>query len=158
VIYSLLVLGWVNYPAALIIIIAHGIRSSGLFCLGTFTYERFNSRSLLVSRGLILILPSLTFIWRVLILSNLSAPPSWNLMSEVYITINVISRQICLFIWVAIILIIGLVFRLYLFTSHYHGELDPLTRVKGESVREISLGVVHSQWWLISPLIFYLFE
>ena len=158
VIYSLLVLGWVNYPAALIIMVAHGIRSSGLFCVGTFSYERFASRSLLVSRGLLLVLPSLTLLWRVLILRNLRAPPRWNLLSEIYITINIISSYIYLFSWVGVILIIGLVFSLYLFTSHYHGELDPLTRVKGESIRELSLGVIHSQWWLLSPLLFYIFE
>jgi len=158
VIYSLLVLSWVNYPAALIIIVAHGLRSSGLFCIGTFRYERFGSRRLLVSRGLLLVLPALTLIWSILILRNLRAPPRWNLLSEIYITINIISRHINLFIWVGLILIIGLVFRLYLFTSHYHGELDPLTRVRGESLRELSLGAIHRQWWLISPMVFYLFE
>jgi NADH-ubiquinone oxidoreductase chain 4 len=158
VIYSLLVLGWVNYPAALIIMVAHGIRSSGLFCIGTFSYERFASRSLLVSRGLLLVLPSLTLLWRVLILRNLRAPPRWNLLSEIYISINIISSYIYLFSWVGVTLIIGLVFSLYLFTSHYHGELDPLTRVKGESIRELSLGVIHSQWWLLSPILFYIFE
>lgn len=158
VIYSLLLLGWVSFPAALIIIVAHGLRRSGLFCVGTFSYERFNTRRLIVSRGALLMIPTLALLWRVLILINLRAPPRWNLLSEVIIALNVSLTYFYLYVWVGFMLVFGLIFRLYLFSSHYHGEPRPTIRFIGESIRELALATFHAQWWLVSPILFYLFE
>jgi NADH-ubiquinone oxidoreductase chain 4 len=43
------------------LIIAHGLCSSGLFCLANVSYERTGSRSLLVNRGLLNLIPSIAF-------------------------------------------------------------------------------------------------
>jgi len=37
--------------------VAHGLCSSGLFCLSNISYERFSRRSLLINRGLINLMP-----------------------------------------------------------------------------------------------------
>jgi NADH:ubiquinone oxidoreductase subunit 4 (subunit M) len=71
--------------AGLIILIGHGLCSSGLFYLGTINYERFASRRMVTTRGILMIIPSLAIIWRFLILINLSAPPSLTLLSEILI-------------------------------------------------------------------------
>jgi NADH-ubiquinone oxidoreductase chain 4 len=42
------------------IMLAHGLCSSGLFCLANITYERLGSRSLLINKGLINLIPSLS--------------------------------------------------------------------------------------------------
>jgi|SRR5215510_6553497 len=42
------------------LIVAHGLCSSGLFCLSNISYERFGSRSLLISKGLINLIPRMT--------------------------------------------------------------------------------------------------
>jgi NADH-ubiquinone oxidoreductase chain 4 len=42
------------------LMVAHGLCSSGLFCLSNISYERFGSRSLLISRGLINLMPRMT--------------------------------------------------------------------------------------------------
>jgi len=42
------------------LIVAHGLCSSGLFCLSNISYERFGSRSLLISKGLINLMPRMT--------------------------------------------------------------------------------------------------
>ena len=39
------------------LIVAHGLCSSGPFCLSNIPYERFGRRSLLVNRGLINLMP-----------------------------------------------------------------------------------------------------
>jgi NADH-ubiquinone oxidoreductase chain 4 len=62
VVYGLIVFSFTGVVGALIMIVAHGVRSSGLFCLATFRYERFNTRSLIVGRGSILIIPSLSLL------------------------------------------------------------------------------------------------
>ena len=45
---------------ALIIMVAHGVCSSGLFFCGTSSYERVTTRNLMVSQGLITVMPGLT--------------------------------------------------------------------------------------------------
>jgi NADH-ubiquinone oxidoreductase chain 4 len=42
------------------IILAHGLCSSGLFCLANITYERLGSRRLLINKGLINLIPRLS--------------------------------------------------------------------------------------------------
>ena len=69
----------------LIIIIGHGLCSSGLFYLGTINYERFASRRLVSTRGILMIIPSMAIVWSILILINLRAPPSLTLLSEIFI-------------------------------------------------------------------------
>lgn len=39
------------------LMVAHGLCSSGLFCLSNISYERFGRRSLLISKGLINLMP-----------------------------------------------------------------------------------------------------
>jgi NADH-ubiquinone oxidoreductase chain 4 len=43
------------------LIIAHGLCSSGLFCLANIRYERLGSRRLLINKGLLNFIPSLSF-------------------------------------------------------------------------------------------------
>lgn len=49
-----------GYRGCLVIIVAHGLCSSGLFCLANMNYERLMSRSLYLNKGLINIIPSLS--------------------------------------------------------------------------------------------------
>lgn len=45
---------------ATVLMIAHGLTSSTLFCLANINYERTHSRTLLLARGLQLLLPLIT--------------------------------------------------------------------------------------------------
>jgi len=49
-----------GYFGCLVIIVAHGLCSSGLFCLANINYERLISRSLYLNKGLINVIPSLS--------------------------------------------------------------------------------------------------
>ena len=72
---------------ALIIIIAHGVCRSGLFYVATLMYERVNSRRLVVIKGMIKTIPCIALLWGIILIINLRAPPSINLVSEVTIII-----------------------------------------------------------------------
>jgi len=45
------------------LMIAHGLCSSGLFCLANINYERVHSRRLLINKGLIRFIPRITLWW-----------------------------------------------------------------------------------------------
>lgn len=105
------------------IIIAHGLCSSGLFCLANICYERIFSRRLLINKGIINFIPSISLWWFLLCSSNISAPPSLNLLGE----IGLINRLVGWSILTILILFFFCFFRasysLYLFSFSQHGVL-----------------------------------
>ena len=69
--------------AALIMIVAHGVSSSGIFLGANYIYEHSHSRNMLLSRGLLSIFPIISLLWILLCLGNMGAPPTINLMAEI---------------------------------------------------------------------------
>nr|QPT74093.1 NADH dehydrogenase subunit 4 [Pharnaciini sp. NS-2020] len=76
---------------SIILMIAHGLCSSGLFCLANIVYERLGSRSLFIIKGLINFMPTMSLWWFLLSSYNMAAPPSLNLMGEVMLFNSLIS-------------------------------------------------------------------
>nr|WNH18938.1 NADH dehydrogenase subunit 4 [Mulloidichthys martinicus] len=74
-----------GFTGALILMIAHGLTSSALFCLANTNYERTHSRTMLLARGLQMVLPLMTAWWFIASLANLALPPLPNLMAELMI-------------------------------------------------------------------------
>nr|YP_002970989.1 NADH dehydrogenase subunit 4 [Polychrus marmoratus]BAH70469.1 NADH dehydrogenase subunit 4 [Polychrus marmoratus] len=74
-----------SMAGAIILMIAHGLTSSMLFCLANTNYERTHSRTMILAQGLQLILPLMTTWWFLASLTNLALPPTINLMGELLI-------------------------------------------------------------------------
>nr|BBA12858.1 NADH dehydrogenase subunit 4 [Schismatogobius marmoratus] len=70
---------------AIILMIAHGLTSSALFCLANTSYERTHSRTMVLARGLQMVLPLMATWWFISALANLALPPLPNLMGELMI-------------------------------------------------------------------------
>lgn len=105
------------------LMIAHGLCSSGLFCLANISYERLGSRRLLINKGLLNFMPSMTLWWFLLSSANIAAPPTLNLLGEISL-INRIVR----WSWIRIIILSFLSFfsaayTLYLYAYRQHGRV-----------------------------------
>nr|NP_740175.1 NADH dehydrogenase subunit 4 [Rhyacichthys aspro]BAC23809.1 NADH dehydrogenase subunit 4 [Rhyacichthys aspro] len=74
-----------GFTGALILMIAHGLTSSALFCLANTNYERTHSRTMVLARGMQMVLPLMTTWWFISSLANLALPPLPNLMGELMI-------------------------------------------------------------------------
>nr|YP_010355045.1 NADH dehydrogenase subunit 4 [Devario kakhienensis]UOG84893.1 NADH dehydrogenase subunit 4 [Devario kakhienensis] len=74
-----------GFTGAIILMIAHGLTSSALFCLANTSYERTHSRTMILARGLQMVLPLATAWWFIANLANLAMPPLPNLMGELMI-------------------------------------------------------------------------
>nr|QJQ72498.1 NADH dehydrogenase subunit 4 [Gerres decacanthus] len=74
-----------GFTGALILMIAHGLTSSALFCLANTNYERTHSRTMVLTRGLYMVLPLMATWWFIATLANLALPPLPNLMGELMI-------------------------------------------------------------------------
>nr|WNH38629.1 NADH dehydrogenase subunit 4 [Melamphaes lugubris] len=80
-----------GFTGALILMIAHGLASSALFCLANTNYERTHSRTMVLARGLQMVLPLMTTWWFIASLANLALPPLPNLMGELVIITSLFS-------------------------------------------------------------------
>nr|YP_003457157.1 NADH dehydrogenase subunit 4 [Thaumatichthys pagidostomus]BAI77231.1 NADH dehydrogenase subunit 4 [Thaumatichthys pagidostomus] len=74
-----------GFTGALILMISHGLTSSALFCLANTNYERTHSRTMVLARGMQMLLPLMTSWWFIASLANLALPPLPNLMGELMI-------------------------------------------------------------------------
>nr|AIL29347.1 NADH dehydrogenase subunit 4 [Gymnodiptychus dybowskii]AQZ60102.1 NADH dehydrogenase subunit 4 [Gymnodiptychus dybowskii] len=74
-----------GFSGAIILMIAHGLVSSALFCLANTAYERTHSRTMVLARGLQMIFPLTAVWWFIANLANLGLPPLPNLMGELMI-------------------------------------------------------------------------
>nr|YP_001491418.1 NADH dehydrogenase subunit 4 [Diodon holocanthus]BAF51942.1 NADH dehydrogenase subunit 4 [Diodon holocanthus] len=80
-----------GFTGALILMIAHGLTSSALFCLANTNYERTHSRTMILARGLQMALPLMTAWWFIASLANLALPPLPNLMGELMIIVSLLN-------------------------------------------------------------------
>jgi len=69
---------------AVILIVRHGLSSSGLFCFVNILYERSGRRRMYVNKGVLTLAPIFSFFIFMLCCSNFSAPPRINFLSEIF--------------------------------------------------------------------------
>nr|YP_010891549.1 NADH dehydrogenase subunit 4 [Alviniconcha strummeri]WJK73098.1 NADH dehydrogenase subunit 4 [Alviniconcha strummeri] len=111
--------GW---GGALVLMISHAFCSSALFALANFTYEKTHSRSLLLSKGMLMFLPSLSLWWFLFCAMNMAAPPSINLLGEIMIFPCAIFSSSYYIISLALMSFFAAVYSMYLFTCTQHGD------------------------------------
>nr|ATZ70225.1 NADH dehydrogenase subunit 4 [Conus crotchii]ATZ70719.1 NADH dehydrogenase subunit 4 [Conus crotchii] len=110
--------GW---SGALILMLSHGFCSSALFALANYTYEKTQTRSLLLNKGMLMFLPSLAMWWFLFCIINMAAPPSINLLGEIMIFPAVIFSSPYCFIPLAFMSFLSALYSMYLFTAIHHG-------------------------------------
>lgn len=112
-----------GYNGSLILIIRHGLASSGLFCVVNIYYERLGSRSFYLNRGLILVLPIFCLIIFLLSAANIAAPPTINLASEVFLIIRILGYSPFIIVVFPLGSFLGAVFTLFIFSYSQHGKM-----------------------------------
>lgn len=104
-----------------LIIIGHGLCSSGLFCLANISYERLIRRSILINKGLINFMPSLRLWWFLLRSRNISAPFSLNLISEIKLINRIVYFSVLNLILLFFICFFRAAYCYYLYSYSQHG-------------------------------------
>nr|YP_010713179.1 NADH dehydrogenase subunit 4 [Hypomesus transpacificus]WDA95371.1 NADH dehydrogenase subunit 4 [Hypomesus transpacificus] len=112
-----------GFTGAIILMIAHGLASSALFCLANTAYERTHSRTMLLARGLQMVLPLMTTWWFVANLANLALPPLPNLMGELMIITAMFNWSYWTLVITGVGTLITASYSLYLFLTSQRGPL-----------------------------------
>nr|ATD86268.1 NADH dehydrogenase subunit 4 [Euproctis cryptosticta] len=105
VINGIMIMNYWGFFGSYIMMIGHGLCSSGMFCLANILYERLHSRSLYINKGMMNFMPSMSLWWFLLISSNMAAPPSLNLMGEISLINSMISWS-----WISMIMLMLIFF------------------------------------------------
>nr|QQQ88784.1 NADH dehydrogenase subunit 4 [Hyalella kochi] len=108
----------------LLMMLAHGVCSSGLFFLANTAYERTNSRSLLVSKGLLNLAPMMSLWWFLLLAANMAAPPTINLASELMLLTSLISWNPLSIPLLSLLALFSVIYSIYLFSMSQHGSFN----------------------------------
>lgn len=152
VLAGLITINFWGICGSLSLIIAHGLCSSGLFCLANISYERLGRRSLLINKGILNFIPSITLWWFLLSSANIAAPPTLNLLGEISLLNRIIRWS-----WISILLLSLLSFfraayRLYLYAYTQHGNFysGVYSFINGK-IREYILLFLH--WFPLNLLI-----
>nr|AND96546.1 NADH deshydrogenase subunit 4 [Caccobius nigritulus] len=137
---------------ALVMMLAHGLCSSGLFCLANMNYERFLSRSMFLNKGMINLIPSMSLWWFLLSSSNMAAPPSLNLLGEIMLINSLVSWNWLLMLMLMFLSFFSAVYSLYLYSYTQHGKLySGVYFFFTGTVREYLLLMLH--WFPLNILI-----
>nr|ADW41372.1 NADH dehydrogenase subunit 4 [Drosophila melanica] len=134
------------------LMIAHGLCSSGLFCLANVSYERLGSRSLLINKGLLNFMPAMALWWFLLSSANMAAPPTLNLLGEISLLNSIVSWSWVSMIMLSLLSFFSAAYTLYLYSFSQHGKIfSGVYSFSGGKIREYLLMFLH--WFPLNLLI-----
>nr|QEI26339.1 NADH dehydrogenase subunit 4 [Erinaceus europaeus] len=133
-----------SYMGATTLMIAHGLTSSLMFCLANTNYERTHSRTMFLTRGLLIILPLMATWWLIASLNNLALPPTINLIGELFILMSLYSWSKFTIILTGLNMMITVSYTLYMLIITQRGlPSHHIISIKPSFTRENLLMTLH---------------
>nr|BBC54647.1 NADH dehydrogenase subunit-4 [Acrossocheilus paradoxus] len=133
-----------GFSGAIILMIAHGLASSALFCLANTAYERTHSRTMVLARGLQMIFPLTAIWWFIANLANLALPPLPNLMGELMIITTLFNWSPWTILLTGLGTLITASYSLYMFLMSQRGPTpNHITGLQPFHTREHLLMTLH---------------
>nr|UFI48273.1 NADH dehydrogenase subunit 4 [Gymnosoma dolycoridis] len=144
VLAGLMTMSYMGICGSYVLMIGHGLCSSGLFCLANISYERLGSRSLFINKGLLNFMPSMSLWWFLLSSGNMAAPPTLNLLGEVSLINSIISWSWFSMLILSFLSFFSAAYTLYLYAYSQHGKIfSGNYSFSGGLVREFLLLFLH---------------
>nr|QNN90455.1 NADH dehydrogenase subunit 4 [Parophasma galinieri] len=132
------------FTGAMMMMIAHGLTSSMLFCLANTNYERTHSRILLLTRGMQPLLPLMAIWWLLANLTNMALPPTINLMAELTIMISLFNWSSITIIMTGAAIVLTASYTLYMLTMTQRGAIPShIKSIQNSTTREHLLMALH---------------
>nr|QHD45544.1 NADH dehydrogenase subunit 4 [Cicadella viridis] len=140
-----------GFLGSYLMMLGHGLCSSGLFFLANVSYERFMSRSFFINKGLMLFMPSMSLMWFLFCSFNMGCPPSMNFISEVFILLSMMMYWNNSLFFIFLMSFFSACFCFYLFSFSQHGKHHNLYCYSSGFTKEYLILIVH-----LFPLFFSL--
>lgn len=98
-------------------IISHGFSSPGIFSIANFNYEVSGRRRVLFQKGVRFLHPISALFWFLLIAANIAAPPTLNLVRELFICMSILKLRFWLLFIVGFSTFFSATYNLYIYAS-----------------------------------------
>ena len=126
------------------LMVAHGLISSCLFCLANLVYERRGTRALKVTRGLKSLSVLLPVWWLLSCVFNLGLPPIPNFIGEIWVVVSALASSPFYIIILGGSLVYSSIYSLFIFQKTCTGTVPGFfLRFSKFSVREHFLVFLH---------------
>lgn len=149
---------WFGWLRSFLIILSHGICSSGIFFILNLFYERLGSRSVLVLKGLNLLIPVVIFMYFLIISSNISVPPTFNFYSELILILGLLKIGLLIKAILGIMFLIVGVYNVFFYVSLNHRDKKFIhTGLDISTEKELRVLRYHNIPLYLFPFYFFLF-
>jgi len=154
-IVSLFIIRSWRIKGCLILMVGHGLCSSGIFFLCNVFYKIFNRRRLLVRKGIINIFPIFSLVWFIICRANIRCPPTINLIGEIIIITRIIGWG-TIFIFILIFfLFFSACYRLYFYYVYrYNFYGNKILNIE-YNLFSLVVGILH--WLPINLMIIHIY-
>nr|YP_010555016.1 NADH dehydrogenase subunit 4 [Ooencyrtus plautus]UYP50996.1 NADH dehydrogenase subunit 4 [Ooencyrtus plautus] len=124
--------------------IGHGICSSSMFIMVNYLYERSNSRSILINKGMMNFIPSFMLMWFLLCMNNMASPPSLNLVSEIMVISILLNWSMKIIILLMLGMFFSACYNIYLFSYVCHGMYNhKIMKIFSFNIFEYMILMIH---------------
>jgi len=130
---------------SILMMIAHGLSSSGLFIISSIIFFRFHSRIIKYFRGLTITMPILSIITFILILANISFPLTLNFIAELFLIISVLKFPLFIILLILLGVFINLIYSLWVYNRIFFGS--------NSSYLKFSRDVINFEYQSLFPLV-----
>jgi len=138
----------------IIIILAHGVCSSGIFSCANIIYERSHSRRIILNKAKLNLFPIISRFWFLLCIANFGGPFTYNLLGEILLIINLNSIRSIILILILVISFFSATYRIILYSNLQQGINNNLIyNISNFYLRELL--ILFSHIW---PLLILLFS
>jgi NADH-ubiquinone oxidoreductase chain 4 len=110
----------------LIMLLSHGICSSGIFYFIGLTYSFTKRRRLMVNKGISLFVGTYSLVMFILFIPNMAVPITINLFSEIFILFNLLGFFSLSLVWVLPGIFLVAYFTVIIFRYSTHGSFNRL--------------------------------
>nr|YP_010463248.1 NADH dehydrogenase subunit 4 [Iphicrates gressitti]UUJ37772.1 NADH dehydrogenase subunit 4 [Iphicrates gressitti] len=137
---------------SLIMMLGHGLCSSALFSLANLMYEHSGSRSIMINKGFMIFMPTISMFWFMLSINNMSSPPSLGLLGEIMLINSLMGWSMMTFIFLGLSSFFSCCYSIYMFSITQHGSIySGLKYSCYGNIREIMMIMLH---WLPLNMLF----
>ena len=134
---------------SIIIIIAHGVCSSGIFTGANIIYERRGSRRYYFNIGYLNIIPLFSSFWFILLVANFGGPFTYNLLGEIILILNLYLLSPLAILGILLLSFFSAAYSLMLYRSTQQGQLLSISKELNPLSINESLVLVSHCWPLI---------
>lgn len=154
-----LALCWGSYwgrTGTLIIIIAHGLCSAGIFAQANIIYLRSHSRNILLNKGILAYTRILSFWWFLFIIANFGGPFTFNLLREILLISSLLACRPLFFLFVGVLAGLSAAYCLILFRSSQQGSKTPMYIILNPFLLTESLSLFRLLWPLLGLCLIFI--